>query len=104
MILRDKTDFPDELLPVIYDQNIERLCAPICIDEERSGQSHYGTRTHSVILLKKVEPLDSKNQLLEGLFVEVNRYKAVTGEESNLTNVSYKIESSRNDIRFSVNL
>ncbi|KAJ3109828.1 hypothetical protein HDU97_000058 [Phlyctochytrium planicorne] len=64
-VLRDATLFADDQLPPNYSLELERLCAPICIHQERST-FEYGTRTHSVIVVDA----DSKAR-----FVEVDRYQ-----------------------------
>ncbi|KAJ3219935.1 hypothetical protein HDU67_008464 [Dinochytrium kinnereticum] len=64
-VLRDKTLFEDDQLPLNYSLELERLCAPICIDQERSATWEYGTRTHTVVVVDA----QAKTR-----FVEVDRY------------------------------
>ncbi|KAJ3301102.1 hypothetical protein HDU76_005841 [Blyttiomyces sp. JEL0837] len=73
-ILRDKTPVPDSDLPLgMYNYDIERLCAPICIDQERSLNG-YGTRTHTIIIIDRFDRVK---------FVEVDRYVSVPIFEGN---------------------
>ncbi|KAI8847443.1 NRDE protein-domain-containing protein [Chytridium lagenaria] len=82
--LRNKTLFEDHQLPVNYNLDVERLCAPICIDQERSKTWEYGTRTHTVVV---VDNEDAAH------FVEVDRY--VDDEDGKLV-----LSEQRRDFEF----
>ena len=62
-LLQNKTVFPDDQLPSIFDVELERKLSSICIDSDT--ESNYGTRTHTIIIV------DNDHQVL---FSEVDRY------------------------------
>ncbi len=51
----------------MFDYDLERRLAPICIDRERLPLGNYGTKTHTIILVDNQDRVE---------FIEVDRYRS----------------------------
>jgi len=73
-VLSDKKDFSMEKIPkTAFTPNLEKCCAPICIERERFNgtifENEYATRTHTVIII------DNDNHVT---FVEQDQYDTIS--------------------------
>lgn len=57
----------------MFDYDLERRLAPICIDRERLPMGNYGTKTHTLILVDHQDRVE---------FIEIDRYRPADAVES----------------------
>ncbi|KAI8909799.1 NRDE protein-domain-containing protein [Gorgonomyces haynaldii] len=76
-MLRDEQDFEEEHLPMVLDRQFEKALAPIYLDRSRFPKGGYGTRTHTVILVKNNHVWYHEVTIYDKNYQKINRPETI---------------------------